>query len=561
MPFNPGQFVFQPRPLQQFDFGQGFRDVIQARQGKRNSDLLEEQQKNARQRFSAEYARDRGKASYDSDVDRYTKREAIAERMRAAVQGNDKATFQALKPSFLELGGKLTPQGDSFLLETGERPSLGSYDVQGAYQQIYGGGGPSPNIAQPKLGQPFQMPSPLGGGGSLFSGETNQFDPPALPGASAEAAGTAGPPPVPQAPTQPNQPVALSGPNPTTPPALSPYRLNFNESAERNRQQTRPFYDAVTKAAPVGAQGLFRNYGEGLVGTGMPLERTQALGKDTLNELAGTYRGGLQAEATRASLGLRAQGQEFMQAQRLKDKATARMDYISKTHNLPKLILASRDADVALEEIAKAEAGNPDAVNAAIVSIVKAKQDRVSDADFKNASTGARNIWDAMKRGVAETLFTSGFTTDHARDLREVVGILKASQEKAFRTAQVQMLHVLTSAKNMTPDEREAFILATAQNIPAEYWDPVVKDFMGVNDAGAPGAAADEGENLGVVPLPRPTATTPQRTVGVSPNGVPLGPGSRVPTKPPKKSKYDLPGVDKKTQRALEEADKALEGL
>ncbi len=595
MPFNPGQFVFQPRPLQNWDIGQGFRDLANARY---NRQQVENEQSRQRETTAqrqdtnslnaANFAKTRSDTEYDTAAKKYQERATLVEKARAAAQANDQATVDALIPSIIELGGTARKESDGYYLEAGQAPTRGPLDVQRARGEIYGGNGS-------KMGPSFQMPGLGGPGGSMFS-DRNPFDSPATPGASAAAAG-----PLPGAPASPavaapspagpppeEQPELLGGPplegappaapqaeaspqNPFNPPTFSPYRVSLPAAQARNRKQLQPLLRGFNQAIPGGERrNQISALTSGIGRLGMPPEAALKLGQPLVEQAMGLMRSEDQAAATSASLGLRQQGQEFSQTQRLKDAATKRIDTISRTYKLPAAIESYENAQQALEQIDKAEGGNPDARTQAIVSVVAIKQGtRISDSDFKNASEGARNIIYKLEQGVTEGLFDTGFRPEHADTLREVVGIYQKAAERQFRNIQRQMLTRVKGNRNASPEERDTYLAAAAELIPQEYWDPMVQEFMGVEgagvdagvDAGAP-APPPASDNLGTRPLPPTLDGTPRAPVApspkVSPNGVPLVPG-RIGPKPPAKPPANAPAEQKSFKEMEEEALKELE--
>lgn len=217
MPFDPSKYVFQPRPLQAFDLGAGYRDLAETRMKNRQ---LAENERQARASLgeqqaqrqdtnslnSATFAKDRVNNEYDAANKRFGDLSKLVEQARAAGNANDTATVEALGPSILEMGGtyrkETGPDGSvNYVLEAGSAPSRGQPDVQGARSSIFGGGGParqSAPFSMPGLGKP-PTSSPL-------LTEQNPFD--SLPGASAAAVA-----PPPEAP-----PMAA----PAAPPAAPP---------------------------------------------------------------------------------------------------------------------------------------------------------------------------------------------------------------------------------------------------------------------------------------------------------------------------------------------------
>src|ERR1044071_3986001 len=209
MPFNPAQFVFQPRPLQQFDFGASFNDLAQGRmqrtqianQDRQAAAQLAEQQagrQDMNTRFSANLASEQNAATHDLALKRNEKLRGLVKSAREAWAKGDNNTVRALMGLIKELGGRaeefLNPKTghQDFSLEAPDDPAMGQPDYGGTRQQIFGGA---------RVGQPFEMRSNVGPDSSPLVGK-NPFE--SLPGSSAAA--------LPQAPP------AAARPDPGPPP-------------------------------------------------------------------------------------------------------------------------------------------------------------------------------------------------------------------------------------------------------------------------------------------------------------------------------------------------------
>jgi len=202
MPFNPAQFVFQPRPLQSFDISSAFKDLADARLRSRSIDNQDAQAKatlgqrkseqgDANSLSAATMANARDSAAYESQRKDYEKANQVADAMRKAGQARDFRTVEALAPTLLQMGGKYSRSGDDmnpvYEIEGPNGPQQKPLDAQGMRDNIFGGGGPSGQTSQP-----FQMRSNIGPGSGPNVGG-NPFE--RLPGASAAAM-----PPAPSAP-------------------------------------------------------------------------------------------------------------------------------------------------------------------------------------------------------------------------------------------------------------------------------------------------------------------------------------------------------------------------
>lgn len=222
MPFDPSKFIFQPRPLQQFDFGAGFRDLADTRM--KNRELAERkrsaeaslgeqtaQRQDTNSLNSANFAKDRVNDEFTAATAKHTKLAQLVEQARQAGNANDTSTLEAMGPSILEMGGtyrkETGPDGSvNYVVEAGDAPARGALDVQGSRSQIYGGG-------PARQSSPFSMPG-LGKPPGVATG--NPFE--SLPGASAAALGQ--PPPAPPAAAPPQLPggAPLKPEKPPTPP-------------------------------------------------------------------------------------------------------------------------------------------------------------------------------------------------------------------------------------------------------------------------------------------------------------------------------------------------------
>jgi hypothetical protein len=216
-----------------------------------------------------------------------------------------------------------------------------------------------------------------------------------------------------------------------------------------------------------------------------------------------------------------------------------------------------KEADETLANIDAAVKGNGSARSAAIIGMVKLHQpnDRISDDDFKQASQGAKDIWTKSEQELTE-LLVPGMSVDKARAMREVVNIAKQAKGRRFMAAQDAMLSLVSSPNNkLSPAERDMYIQSASQDTPKEYWDPIIVKAMGYggesNPANKPKAAT-----------PQARASAPNRPL-VSPNGVPLVAGSRVPPKPPRKTAADMTDAElegqseEKLMQMLQEAASA----
>jgi len=189
MPFDPSRYIYQPRPLQQYDFGQGFRDIIEARHGRQRIDNqarqhredLQETQASRRDgntRFAATHEVTRAESAHEEAMKRHAKADRLVNDARQAVAAGDLNKADALAGAIVEAGGKavktMGPHGRPvWRFEAPAAPDRSQPNYQQTRDDIFGG---QPNGA--RLGQPFVARF---GEGPI----RNPYD--ALPGASAAA--------------------------------------------------------------------------------------------------------------------------------------------------------------------------------------------------------------------------------------------------------------------------------------------------------------------------------------------------------------------------------------
>lgn len=392
MPFNPAQFVFQPRPLQNFDFGAGFRDLANTRL--QNRQLAHQQAQLGEQRAqrqdtnsfnAATFARDDANDQYKNANTRYEEGAKLGQQARAAAQAGKKAQVEALLPSLRAYGwtAERTPEGD-YIIKDPNEPTRGPLDIQGARKSIYGG---SPATTS----QPFQVP------GFGPNGKRNPFDPQVTPGVAASALPDVAPasaPPVnqPPVPAPPNAPVpgsaeadlatvnsmsspddeeasspsamsppaasgAAGGPalasldpeskamparinaeaaqpspgqNPFNTPSFAPYRINMQEVAKRNQAENQPFLDAFQQGSPVDFQGRANAFNRNIAQSGLSPEASAELSSPLLKQLTEMYRTEKGAEIAAGRLGNTKDRQAEQREQKASDDFYRRKDVAYK---------------------------------------------------------------------------------------------------------------------------------------------------------------------------------------------------------------------------------------
>lgn len=555
MPFNPGQYVFQPRPLQNFDFGQGSRDVIQARQGKRRLDQadaqLGEQQAGRRDlntRFSAELAGSRNDAEYESSMKRHQAAVGLVDAARKAVASGDWNTADALMGRIAETGGRVNktmgPNGRPIYdFNAPEAPGRQPLDVQGMRRDIFGSGGPqmSAPFSMPGLGpnaskNPFEsLPGASAAQLPQSSQNTSAGPPPAPadaagppPGAAIDGPRTAPPgavwlppePPMEQPPAappadpqtaQPGSP-QLTGPNPMGTSAFSPYRLDTNQLISQNQMRLDPFLKGFQRGVPPEYQGRLNGFNASVSGLALNPDDALKLASPYAGMLTGLMRSDINAENAAASLGLRGQSMQNSRNDRLMRNAQTRTDVIGKKYQLPENITRWQSiADV--RELLSMRTGQAD--TQAISMLRNLHQSGVmTDKDFENVKSGAvRTWWQAIKDNTIEKLVANGVNPDARAALMQIIEAAQTSSVRKIRTAQQQMLATVRNPRTNSAEERDYYINSIAQSIPESLWDPMIAESMGIaldqksgpmdQSGNFPTTPAGGGESIGTAPLPR----------------------------------------------------------
>lgn len=208
MPIDFSQFVFRPQPLQRWNIGEAFNDVIQGNRFRQQQAQQESQYARTRSDTQAAGAADlaikQNEVGYGDALKKYAKRAELANDARAAWAAGQYAKVRALGGQLAALGGTFREvpvpgKLSNFDIDPGQAPTRPGLDIPGARRSLYG-----PSSVE--VSAPFQVP------GFGPDGKRNPMDPPSMPGLSA-AAMPQGPTPGPvnqQTPalasTQPGQP-------------------------------------------------------------------------------------------------------------------------------------------------------------------------------------------------------------------------------------------------------------------------------------------------------------------------------------------------------------------
>lgn len=564
MPFNPAQFVFQPRPLQQFDFGAGYRDLAEARLGRQRNVETERSNRatlgeNQAQRAdtnslnAANFAKDRVNNEYEAANKRYLEGASIAERLLQARQGNDIPTVEALGPLLSQYGGTFNrkPVGNGtfdYDIVPPQQPNRGQLDVQGARQDIFGGG-------SPQVSQPFGMRSNVGPGGPALA-ERNPQGPPknpfeSLPGASAAAAGQT--PSAPQSPQEATAPSAVNGQlpvdpqvaaaqNPMNPPAFQP--MHQADIVARNRGQLEPMLQGIQGAAP--ASGI--NMGalnEGVLQSGRsPGDAFKNLYTPALNSLIKLENGQQMAGAAAGRLEQSRANAGTARDDKLRKEAETLAFRIVQNDDLKKIKTKLNAAHEALS-LVDAAVMNPNAANALVTKMYNMNEDGlITNTDFTRTAQGMQSLAEAWKNGALNVLLLSptGINPRKAADIKAVIGQATQNQQRVMKSAADRLYQLYKGARS--EGERQVFGDNFRAFFPPEYYPPELAEPWEMQQPGgeqeqsapaqAPTQAAPPPSNsLGTKPLPRTIDGKPK----MSPNGVPLVPGRLGPAPPRKPQK------------------------
>lgn len=548
---NFAQYVYKPHTLQDWDYGKGFRDLAEARRDQQRVDIsrgqLDEQRAQRGDTNSynaATFARDRSNNEYEAAKAKYQARLEAVEKARAAAQANDQARVAALIPTIQELGGtaNMDASGNP-LFEAGQAPTHGPMDIQGMRGEIYGGGAP-------KMGQPFQMPSPSPGGpggpgGSLYS-ERNPFDSPATPGASAAAAGPmpgAAPPQDPQpellgGPPLEEQPQAstaqpqLTGPNPLNPPTFSPYRIDMDAARARNRRQVEPILEGIDAAAPPSTIGIGK-LNAGIMEAGLAPAAAMDLQQKSLDSLIKIYNGQQAAAAASGRLDQSRSNAETAREDKLRKEAQTKSYRIIQNDDLKKVktkLMAAKDA----ASMADQAVYNPQIANALVTKLYNMNEDGlITNTDFTRTASGMQSLAEAVKNHALNVLLLgpTGINPSMAANIKALIDKATQNQQRTMKAAADKMYQMYKSAG--TEGERNEYEDGFRMFFPTEFYPPeMAEPWQGDVPPGALETASPPpaGDNLGRVPLPKTPGASPK----VSPSGTKFEPG-RLGPKPPRK--------------------------
>ncbi len=517
MAIDFSKYVFKNRPVQDFDLGRGFRDVIEARFGRENQDRanrqLEEQtaaRGDMNTRFAATLASDQNTAVNEQRLKRNQVGVSLVEQARKAVNTGDWNTADALMPRILELGGKVSkrtkPNGDPvYEFHAPGEPETSSPDYQGTRSQIFGGQ-PAPAVGSAEhAGAPFQMRSNVGPGAQPTAGQ-NPFDrlpgssqaatpaaaaPPAsaaaatppMPGTTPDAAVA---PPAPAAappleggpdaaapPVQPETPLQLTNPAERNP--FNPYEIDTSRVRAQNQLRLQPYLDATARAFPQRYQSRVGELNSGASALNLPPEETLKLWQPTLNTVVSQMKAEQMATVSGERLALSQENAAHTRNRLLEDRTTRNTLAIANSEELKVAKRRVREADNALSLLAM---NNSHGDVQAITMLRNMYEGGVmTDEDFTRAKHGLKTIFQQMKAGVTESVISNGMNPDTRREMAELFRKATAKQRGYIQDTMEQMMVEVRGAGS--EEERRAALKAIQGHIPRSLWNDEVREAFG----------------------------------------------------------------------------------
>jgi hypothetical protein len=563
MPIDFSSFVFQPRPLQNWDIGQGFRDLAEARARRSTLEESQAQRRDTNSYNAATFARDRSNNEFTTADEKYKQRVTLAEAMHRAREANDQATVEALGPMLQKLGGTYTalrgPNGINdvkYDFDPGQAPTRAPWDVQGMRQQIYGG---APGLARNPM-DPQALP-----GLSATKLDLPQANPNAPPGAAwlppgiaesqPQAAGPEGPPPgaavegvTPPASSSSPQPAAaqapqFTGPNPMNPPAFSQYRSQMDVAA-RNRGQIQPILESMQNAAPPTGINITA-LNKGTMDAGMSPATSLATYNDQLGQLIKLENGRQAAMAAQGRIEQSRSNADMAREDKVRKEAQTNAYRIIQNDDLKKVKLklnAAKDAAAMVDAATR----NPNLANAVITKLYNMNEDGlITNQDFSRTSDGMQSVAGAIVSKTLNVLIPSrsALYPLMARDIKQTIAYAVQNQERTMRTAADHLYEMYKSAR--TEEERRVYEDAFRSFFDRPYWPKEVSEPWETGSTGQQQpqqSPPPAGNSLGTAPV-SPTLGTPaqQPKPGATPRTRPKAKPEPAPgTKAKKLSDKDI---------------------
>lgn len=593
MAIDFSKYVYQPRPLQQWDIGEGLNDIIQGNRARevagRQERQFQQNRGDSQAQFSANFAKQQGDSQNTAATTRHQVQTEAVNKATMAAQKGDWNTARALLPRILELGGEATesgtPESPIFRFKAGAAPARPPLDMGGARRQIYGGGNPMDPPSLPGASAAAAgTPNPMNQGPTLAGnltgpppGPAAAADPP--PGAARSAAppgavwlppgtdpGTNGaPPPDPAAAqTDPSTGTSSSPPAPSAPPAagappggaaqqteqpgspqltgpnpFDPYTIDTSAVMASNRMRLDPMLKGIADAS-----GRYKPdveaFNQNLHKLRLDPSATLEAAKPYFSELTGLYRGQMAAEGQSNRLDAMRANQQSIQDNKDRTDARAVANRTIENNNLKKIKDQLTASSAALSLIDQA-GSNPNVANALIETLYKMRNTGVmTDKDFERSSKGAQSIWSGLKNDTLNTFFqkNGGFNPDMVRDLRELIDVGTRNSRAAMMEARNGLYRAWQNAP--TESHRQVYDESIRIFFPPEYLPEEFKETWEKGGGGEEVPTHDQADEEAVMRRMQEEenlGVTPLPNMRSEPGRAGAVRGSRVPAKPPRKPK------------------------
>ena len=503
------KYAGQSIPLQQYDFGRGFRALAQQR-------LAESRLKEDSRQFDANEA---GVQSRHADSMNYN-REALDstnDRFAVGIADEERAAKYKAKIAKKKQFDDALSAFNKSVVDTDFNSAdsmLGTLKTMGANvdRQVNEQGMPVYRVEPPSFDDGMDeidasgIRSQLGNGdtGQSFSGnsstsrlnnsepqsdlftEKNPFD--SIPGASAAIAQ---PEPVGdsfQAPTQPEANAIFTPPGqeqevaqeqsmqPGVKNPFDPFQLDSSAMLAQNQKRLKPFMEGMVNAVPGRFQGRMGEFYKGVNELGLPLEKTLELTQKPLDTQAGLMKSELGAENARARINVSMGGQEANRNIRLEDRMWRRMDGIGKSFDLTGRKLKLDKTNEVIGHLSK---NNPSADGLMVSSIRNMFESGVmTDRDFQNTKEGIKGILQQIKDGVDEKIIGTGLNPDSRAGLIAFMRDITRDDTAAVQKAQAQLL---TQAQRAGSEEELKTVYDyISANVPQALWSDEIKQEFGI---------------------------------------------------------------------------------
>lgn len=495
--------------MQQYDYGQGFRDLAQrklrqkeleenARQAnqseagiqKRHDAGIVEQQSNRgaeNARFSLTLEDNQKVRQQEYDQTRQTKVQGLVAAFRDKIAKTDFSGADAMIGTLAENGVEVertpSPQGTpNYRVKAptfGDRP--GVIDAATIRSQIDG----QPQQQQSQL--PIRQISgetefPNGGEQPRELDPSNPFDPVKPTDGSFVA------PPHPEsndiftAPGQdPKETTVQADERLASSPTLAeknpfdPYAIDTGAMLEQNRKRIDPMLQGIVGATPGRFQNRMNQYVSGVRQMALPLEGTMDTMQKPLDTVAGLMKGELSADAAYARASMSQGSQESNRDLRIIGMTRGFLDKVSQSYDLPK---KKQDFEVIDGIKARLQARNPQDDLALLHDIRNLNQKGVAtQPDIDAIQQGNRTLWERGWNATIENFITSGMNETAREGLIQALDMMKAQRASALQEGAGQIMNSVKTARYA--EEQEAGLQYMAAQIPESMWPPEVKEYFG----------------------------------------------------------------------------------